>query len=101
MRAFVMALILTASPAWAGMWVNEDCSFNVETIDGKFVIFTQRDDPRDGTTCDIEDWPLSSPVAKLVCDDGSAPEMRMETKDGPIVFEGRTLAVWRDGACKD
>ncbi len=101
MRALILAVALVASPASANVWTNEDCSFTIETIDGHFVIFAKTDPAKDGVTCKIDNWPVSSPVAQLACDDDSRAEMRMETRDGPIVFDGRELAVWREGACKD
>lgn len=100
MRLLLIAALLFASPASANVWTSADCTFTVETIDGHFVIFTTRGDPRDGVTCKIDNWPVSSPVASLICDDGTTPEVRMETTDGPIIFEGRELALWREGACK-
>lgn len=102
MRALLLAVALIATPATAGVWTNKDCTFTVESIDGAFVIFTKgADDAKDGVTCKITNWPLSSPVAQLDCDDDTKAEMKMATRDGPIVFDGRELAVWREGACKD
>lgn len=100
MRTLLLAFAIITTPAQASVWTSEDCKLTVETIDGHFVIFTERaGDERDGVTCKVENWPISSANAQLACDDGSTPQMSMETADGPIVFDSERLAVWRQGMC--
>lgn len=99
MRALLIAAaLLAALPAHAKTWSDEGCSFAVQSAGDGFRVFS---DGNADYFCKVEDWPISSPIAVLSCDNGSKPEMQLADNGNVMVFEDRTLYVPTDenGIC--
>lgn len=93
----LLLLLLIASPAAAKTWSDDGCSTAVTT---EAKVFKYVKDTGSTVVCTVKDWPISSPVATMACNDGSAPKMEILSAD-QIRFDGITLTVPTDqnGIC--
>lgn len=92
MKALLIAAALIATPAQAKTWSN--CSTELVSAEKDFVLTLYAGAERDETVvarCKIANWPISSPVAEIECDDGG-PTSKMEfVGEKDVRFDGEIL----------
>lgn len=82
------------------IWADDACALVVESVEGGFTVYRDSNPPQTAF-CEIESWPISSPIAILACDDGSKPEMQLVAGGDTMAFEDMILRVPTDenGVC--
>lgn len=92
LRTLLVACLVFPTSAYAKYWSSRDCRYDLETVNGKFIPWVFG---RGERICEIASWPISSEVAKMICEDGSRPEM-IANRDGSMIFDGVHLLLGGD-----
>ena len=99
MKALLIAAALATSPATAKQWADDACFVVVTSETDAFQVYF--DDGRPETLCTVADWPITSPIAVLSCDNGWKPEMQLADNGNVMALEDYILRVPTDqnGIC--
>lgn len=82
-------MLLAATSATAKTWVDQTCSKVLISTNDHFYLF------EDGrlTSCDVQNWPISTPTAQMRCADSTAPKMTL-VDDKSLVWDGAGMNAY-------